>query len=299
MLGYQAFPAISLFVLLGATGLSVWKIRNLQSQNDSAASDPLEQHQAIQRWWGDHKWRTRFALMAILAMSLSGESWLLFLCCLFSFGILVYAVKSFARFGMGNRLAIGGSCLFGLMFLGQMAGSTTGDHEMHFLDQALLPAVFLGGAGIFALLFALLGIRRAFAASHVVHRSQAMTILLFSPILLLIFVPVTLWLMRPTLWPATPDRIKQYVESFDSAPFRSASWQQWEIPARWAVESKLDPDFAKPRQLLATEIAGEQNRSVLSSAARVGAADCRFDRPVARVYWYAEVGTRYSTHHPS
>ncbi len=270
MLGYQAFPAISLFVLVGATVLSVWKIRNLQSQNDNAVSDPIEQHQAMQRWWGDHKRTARFVLVVIMALSLSGESWLLFLCYLFSFGILVYAVKFFARFGMANRLAIGGSCLFGLILLGQLAGSTTGDQEMHFLDQALVPAVFLSGAGILALLFALLGIRRAFAESHIVHRAQARVIIIFSPILLLILVPAILWLMRPTLCPATPEQIKQYVESFDSAPYSSASWQQWEISARWAVESKLEPDFAKPRQLLATEIAGEQNPSVLSSAASVG-----------------------------
>ena len=92
----------------------------------------------------------------------------------------------------------------------------------------------------------------------------------FSIMFLLIVVPVTLWLMSSTLWPATPDRIKQYVESFDSAPYSSASWQRWEIPARWAVESKRNPDFSKPRQLLATEIAGEQNPFVIGCAARVG-----------------------------
>ena len=83
-------------------------------------------------------------------------------------------------------------------------------------------------------------------------------------------VPLTAWYMNPILWPATPARIKAYVESFDRAPFSSASWQQWEIVASWTVESKLDPDLSRPRRLLAAELAGEQNPFILGSAFRVG-----------------------------
>ena len=83
-------------------------------------------------------------------------------------------------------------------------------------------------------------------------------------------VPLSVWYMNPILWPATPARIKAYVESFDRAPFSTASWHQWEIVASWAVESKLDPDLSHPRQLLDAEIAGEQNPVILGSAFRVG-----------------------------
>jgi len=76
--------------------------------------------------------------------------------------------------------------------------------------------------------------------------------------------------MNPILWPATPARIKAFVESFDRVPFSTASWHQWEIVASWAVESKLDPDLSHPRQLLDAEIAGEQNPVILGSAFRVG-----------------------------
>ena len=86
----------------------------------------------------------------------------------------------------------------------------------------------------------------------------------------MIVIPLTGIYWKPILWPATPQRIKAYVESFDKAPFSSASWHQWEIVASWAVEAKLDPDLSAPRRLLATELAGEQNPYILASAFRVG-----------------------------
>ena len=83
-------------------------------------------------------------------------------------------------------------------------------------------------------------------------------------------VSMSAWFMNPILWPATPARIKGYVESFDKAPFASASWQDWEIVASWAVESKLTPISPSARRLLAEEISGEQNPFILGSAFRVG-----------------------------
>src|SRR5207247_989783 len=68
----------------------------------------------------------------------------------------------------------------------------------------------------------------------------------------------------------TPARIKRYVESFAAAPYSSATWRNWEIVAHWAIQSKLDPDLANPRRLLAEEIAGEQNPFILSIALRLG-----------------------------
>jgi hypothetical protein len=85
-----------------------------------------------------------------------------------------------------------------------------------------------------------------------------------------LLVPLILWQMSSILLPATPGRIKHYVESFDRARFSSASWHKWEIVAQWTIDAKLNPDLAKPRRLLAEEIAGEQNPYILSSAMRVG-----------------------------
>ena len=95
---------------------------------------------------------------------------------------------------------------------------------------------------------------------------------LIAPVALfaVIMVPLIVWFMNPIVWPATPARIKAYVESFDRAPFSTASWHEWEIVASWAVESKLHPDLSKPRRLLDAEITGEQNPVILGSAFRVG-----------------------------
>jgi hypothetical protein len=91
-----------------------------------------------------------------------------------------------------------------------------------------------------------------------------------SVVLALVAVPFIVWILNPILWPATPARITRYVESFDEAPFSSSSWRDWEIPASWAIESRLNPDLSKPRQLLAEELAGEQNPFILGSAFRLG-----------------------------
>jgi hypothetical protein len=83
-------------------------------------------------------------------------------------------------------------------------------------------------------------------------------------------IPLIVWSLNPYLWPVTPERINRHVESFSAAPFSTASWNNWEIVARWAVDSGLEPDLTRPRRLLAEEIAGDQNRYILSSALRVG-----------------------------
>jgi len=88
--------------------------------------------------------------------------------------------------------------------------------------------------------------------------------------LVILAIPLMAWMLNPNLWPATPSRIKHYVESFDRAPNQEISWQHWEIAARWAIDSKRDPDLSQPRRLLAEAISGEQNRFILTSALRVG-----------------------------
>ncbi|MFM9962450.1 MAG: hypothetical protein ACKV2Q_14655 [Planctomycetaceae bacterium] len=93
---------------------------------------------------------------------------------------------------------------------------------------------------------------------------------MFAVIYPIVVVPLMAWMMNPILWPATPSRIKHHVESFDHAPFSTFSWQRWEIVVSWAIQSKLDPDLSKPRELLAQEISGKQSPFILSNALRVG-----------------------------
>ncbi len=272
LLGYLAFPAVSLFVLLGATVLSVLKIRALRSQN-VALSGQIAQDQEIRLWWRAHKWGVGVVFFISLALGLFGASWLLFLFYILSFGTLLYVIATLSKLGIGNRFVIGSSCAQGLMFLGQISAfSGVGAGEIHFLDQSLIPAVFFGGTLVIATLLLLSPIHAApktknpQGAFRLAGPGGPIAITLMG----LIVLPLIAWMVYPTFWKITPPRIQNYVESFDHAPFSSVDWQKWEIPASWVLQSKRDPDFSKPRQLLAKEIAGEQNPYILSSASRVG-----------------------------
>src|SRR5690606_29440065 len=70
--------------------------------------------------------------------------------------------------------------------------------------------------------------------------------------------------------PPSPSAIEQHVAAFDRARFGSATWRDWEIPARWSIEAGLNPNLSKPRTLFERELAGEQDLYVLGIAFRVG-----------------------------
>ena len=56
LLSYVAFPAISLFVLLGATVFSILKIRRIRDENSPAPVDEKALLDSTRRWWHDNKW---------------------------------------------------------------------------------------------------------------------------------------------------------------------------------------------------------------------------------------------------
>lgn len=267
LLSYLAFPAISLFVLLGATIFSVVKIRGIRERNDSELADQQAINEVARQWWSRHKWGAAGVFAATLTLAANGATWLLFLSYVVSFGILLYVLAAFAKLGMGNREVVGSSCAMGLMFLGQIAGfSGIGEQEIHFLDQSLVVAVFYGGT-LVLLPFILVGSPVANISGQQMGTVRRWMLAVIYPI---IVVSLMARMMNPILWPATPSRIKHHVESFDQAPHQLVSWQHWEIAAQWAIDSKLDPDLSNPRRLLAKEISGGQNRFILSSALRVG-----------------------------
>ncbi len=273
LVGYLAFPAISLFVLLGATVMSVLKIRGVRWQNGEAPAEQVNQNDAICRWWSDHKWGAGAVFGTSLSLGLFGASWLLFLFYILSFGILIHVITTLAKLGIGNRFIIGSSCLHGLMFLGQIAAFPgVGTSDIHFLDQSLVSVLFFGGAVAMVpiLWLSVFPINNEMASPRWTHARTANGGTIACWAFVIMMMPLMAWMLYPTLWSPTPPRIKNYVESFDHAPFHSVSWQHWEIPASWAMQSKLDPDFSKVRQLLAAEIAGEQNPFILGSAIRVG-----------------------------
>lgn len=206
-------------------------------------------------------------------MAWFGATWLLFLFYIVSFGLLVHVLKSLAKEGLASRFSIGSYCIMGLSLLGQLAGFPgIGEGDIHLLDQRLVMLTFFWGAFALAVL--------APRYDNVPRYGGRW----FSVIgLLIILIPLTVVFTNQFYWPATPARIKAYVESFDRARFSSSSWSQWEIPARWTVEAKLNPDLTLPRRLLAAEIAGEQNPFVLGDAFRVGLVK-REDIPKLRDY---------------
>jgi hypothetical protein len=266
LLCYLAFPAISLFtlfLLLGATVFSILKIRSIRDGNGSQLGDGQAVREGVREWWRCHQWRVWPVLAASLALALIGATWLLFLLYIVSFGLLLCALASFARRGLGNRRLIGQSCLMGLALLGQITAIWgIGDQDIHFVDQLLVCPLFFWGA--FVLLPFVVGDPQG-SDSRLLMRQWIAGGLAF-----VLVVAITVWFMNPILWPATPSRIKHYVESFEKAPNSAASWRDWEIVARWTIESNLNPDLSGARRLLAREISGEQNPFVLGSAFRVG-----------------------------
>src|SRR5262245_58662724 len=99
LLGYIAFPAISLFVLLGATIFSIAGIRGIQDQTEKLGLDNEHAIQeAIREWWRKYKWGAIAVFAATLLFTVIGASWILFLFYLISFGILLFVLASFANF---------------------------------------------------------------------------------------------------------------------------------------------------------------------------------------------------------
>jgi len=265
LLAYGALPAISLFVILGAAIFGIARVRSVQRDNvpDKDQAALLE---ATGHWWRRHRWFAGLFFALTLALAWLGATSLMLLLYLISLGVMLYVLSGFAKRGLGDRGVIGRSCLMGLMFLGQLSAfAGIGDQDIHFVDPLVIAAVFFSGALV--LLALVMGSPTPQMAGW---RSRRIARWLLGGLFVVLVVAVMAWFMNPLLWPATPERIKSRVESFDHAPNSTASWRAWEIVARWAVESKLDPDLSRPRRLLAAQLAGEQNPFILGSAFRVG-----------------------------
>lgn len=263
LLGYLAFPAISLFLLLGAAIFSVLRIHGLKKENNPELDDLEARNEFIRQWWSDNRRGAQAVFVLSLTLALIGKAWLLFLLYMMSFGILLYVVAAFARCGVGDRAFVARACASGLMFLGQLAlFAGVGIQDIHFLDQRLVAAVFLAGA-LVLLPFSL-------PAHPAVSRRVAASGRGMMAVVALLMVPLVVWLASSILFPATPARIRSYVESFDHAKYSTVSWRRWEIVTDWVRRSTPDLDLSKPRRLLALEIANDENPYILGNALRTG-----------------------------
>ena len=213
LLGYIAFPAISLFVLLGATVFSISKIRRIRDESSSAAVDEKVLRENTKQWWHDNQWGVWSVFIASVAMAWLGATWLLFLGYIVSLGLLVFVLTGLARIGLGNRLMVCQSCVIGLAFLGQLAGFPgIGDDDIHIVDQALIVPLFFSGAFVVTLIMVCSTIGSHRPAGGWGKKTRPIAPVVAFAVFL---VPLTVWYMNPILWPATPARIKAYVESFD------------------------------------------------------------------------------------
>ena len=87
--------------------------------------------------------------------------------------------------------------------------------------------------------------------------------------LILLGIPFFTWWTHGLIAPTPAAQIQHYVESFDGGPFSSASWREWEIPARWTVDSNLPIDLSKQRQLISEELKTSANPYILGTGARL------------------------------
>ena len=208
-LGILAFPAISLFFLIGATVLSLLKISQVRTSTEESGNAPLPEQEAIRQWWYDNKRGAVAVFLVSLGLAFVGATWILFLAYIVSFGILLIALTSLAKRGLGNRHVVGVSCGMGLMFLGQLASfPEIGSREIHFLDQSLISAVLMTGAFLLIMIGHLNCARNDFAKA------------LRWPLGLLtaaIVVPLVTWMSSSIIWPVSHNQIRKYVEGFERA----------------------------------------------------------------------------------
>jgi hypothetical protein len=146
LLGWVALPAFSLFVLPGAAIFGAAGIRRIQADNVPESKDLLATQEATRLWWQQNKWLASFFYATTLALAWLGATSLMLLVYLISLGVMLYVLSGLVKRGLGNRRLIGGSCVTGLSFLGQVSGfCTIGQRDIHFVDQTLLSAIFFGG----------------------------------------------------------------------------------------------------------------------------------------------------------
>jgi len=261
LLGVVLFPAVSLFVLLGATVLSVLGIRRTQHTSDPKLQTADDYDTAIRSWWLAHWLPALLLYIGMFALMLSGVTSWLFPLFIASFGALVFVVRSLARRGLGNRSMLAGTLMTPLILIGQLSMMANfGDGSIHLLDPKVVSYVFW--LGLFCLGF--LSFRIPYLAKGLINRNAGVLVLIA------MYLPIAVLLATMLRIPPSPSAIKQHVAAFDRARFGSATWRGWEIPARWTIEAGLNPDLSKPRELFERSLAAEPDPFTLGIAFRVG-----------------------------
>lgn len=281
ILGYAALPAVSLFLMIGATLFSAKKIHSLQKDAENETADEDQMKTAVRQWWSGYRWPAWIVYAAVIILPMVGATWVLFLLLLASLGILLFLLAGLSKRGIYNRLNIAQACLPGLGLLGQaMVNPYSAKSDIHFVDQKLISVVCFSGI---LLLFPIIAseikrLTKLRLASGVDVKNKRLRFvarypLFWGAVSSMLIISGLVWFSSSIVWPATPAQIQQQVESFEKGRYPSIEWRDWEIIARWSVDTGQNPDLSVARQRLADEIAGEQNSFILGSAFRVGVVE--------------------------
>ncbi len=259
LVGYAALPVLSILVMLGATLLAVFRIRKAQLSPQSDSPDAAQQQSAILiKWWtGLGLIPSGFSFIALVVF-LMGYTFPVFIFFAVSGIAMVTLISRLGHAGLLDRQSVGGVLISSLM---SMAGIShiynIFNSGCHLLDQQFVMMI-LWLAAIF------LGMLLTFDKSPGLHTVAMMTVQISAAVLVFGFFGQSIWN------PMNTERMKHYVESFDKARFSSVTWQSWAVPTAWLRESGVKLDLSKPRALLESEIAGEQNPFILGVASRTG-----------------------------
>lgn len=259
LVGYAALPVLSILVMLGATLLAVFRIRKAQLSPQSDSPDAAQQQSAILiKWWtGMGLIPTGLSFIALVVF-LMGYTFPVFIFFAVSGVAMVTLITRLGQAGLLDRQTVGGVLISSLMSMASISHIyIIVNSGCYLLDQQLVMMI-LWLAAIF------LGILITFDKRLRLQTVVMMTVAISAALLVVGFLGQSIWN------PMNTERMKHYVESFDRARFSSATWRNWAVPTVWLQKSGVELNLSKPRALLESEIAGEQNPFILGVASRTG-----------------------------
>ncbi|PHR91474.1 MAG: hypothetical protein COA78_34025 [Blastopirellula sp.] len=256
MVAVAALPAIGLLLMVTASIWAIIKIRRVQRGQLAGDIDVLKAGEVTAAWWRQNGYLLGGMSLLMLPLMFTGYTIPVFIIFLVSGIAMVSLITKLGKERLVDRKAIAKVLCPALIILCQLTHlSSMFIHGNPFLDQMLIPAILLLG-GIVMLVV-------CDPASKNVY-DTGLVGKWFGGILLVVLAG----LFSSSVWnPVTTQDLKTYVESFDHARFSSASWREWQVPAEWLHDSKMQLDLSKPRALLKKELVlAEPNPYILCPA---------------------------------
>ncbi len=243
-----ALPAIGLMLMITATIWAVLKVRKVHRNQQSGDLDPQKMGEVTKRWW------RQFGVLVVgmawggLLLMLIGYAIPVFIIFLISGITMVSLITRLGREQVIDRTSIASSLGPGMLLLVQITHiASMFSQGFPFLDQMLIPAVLATGGFVLLMVCPVQAEHLSRAASRLVKLVASTGGILLAG-----------W-FSSSLWnPISTDDLKAYVESFDQAPFSSASWRAWKVPAAWLRDSNMPLNMSTPYRLLETEIANDE-----------------------------------------